>query len=352
MSLAGYMPPLCDPQDGHLLLDGGYTNNLPADIMKQKGAKHILAVDVGSLDEVDLHNYGDWLSGWKILWSRLNPFATTPRVLSGADVQNRLAYVSCIRQLEEVKKAEYVDYIRPPIDKYGTLQFDAFDEIRDIGFYHGRTYFAGLRKAGQLWFTNVGERRRHSSSLESLHHLSEGVNNTAGSYARFTDLAEMVCRVRGATPDRLADLENDGWGEMDSDPDSEDIISDPEDYMEEDESGFLSHPSTREELMAMGSMDREDMLAGMSLPGMPLSSLSRRDSPSTHTPSLHSSAHTPAMRSRAGSTQSSASRVAVPRRMGASFTSYNISGGLGGEERRRASCDSSRTGNMSKDLSG
>ncbi|KAH1005025.1 hypothetical protein HUJ04_006100 [Dendroctonus ponderosae] len=29
MSLSGYMPPLCDPQDGHLLLDGGYTNNLP-----------------------------------------------------------------------------------------------------------------------------------------------------------------------------------------------------------------------------------------------------------------------------------------------------------------------------------
>lgn len=29
MSLSGYMPPLCDPIDGHLLLDGGYTNNLP-----------------------------------------------------------------------------------------------------------------------------------------------------------------------------------------------------------------------------------------------------------------------------------------------------------------------------------
>ena len=24
MSLAGYLPPLCDPLDGHLLLDGGY----------------------------------------------------------------------------------------------------------------------------------------------------------------------------------------------------------------------------------------------------------------------------------------------------------------------------------------
>ncbi len=29
MSLSGYLPPLCDPVDGHLLLDGGYVNNLP-----------------------------------------------------------------------------------------------------------------------------------------------------------------------------------------------------------------------------------------------------------------------------------------------------------------------------------
>lgn len=31
MSLSGYLPPLCDPSDGHLLLDGGYVNNLPGD---------------------------------------------------------------------------------------------------------------------------------------------------------------------------------------------------------------------------------------------------------------------------------------------------------------------------------
>lgn len=27
------MPPLCDPVDGHLLLDGGYTNNLPGNLV-------------------------------------------------------------------------------------------------------------------------------------------------------------------------------------------------------------------------------------------------------------------------------------------------------------------------------
>ena len=48
MTLSGYLPPLCDPVDGHLLVDGGYVNNLPADIMAQRmGAQTIIAVDVG-----------------------------------------------------------------------------------------------------------------------------------------------------------------------------------------------------------------------------------------------------------------------------------------------------------------
>lgn len=34
MSLSGYLPPLCDPKDGHLLMDGGYINNLPGENME------------------------------------------------------------------------------------------------------------------------------------------------------------------------------------------------------------------------------------------------------------------------------------------------------------------------------
>ena len=41
MSLSGYMPPLCDPVDGHLLLDGGYVNNLPG--QPQLSGKNTLA---------------------------------------------------------------------------------------------------------------------------------------------------------------------------------------------------------------------------------------------------------------------------------------------------------------------
>ena len=46
-----------------------------------------------------------------------------------AEIQSRLAYVSCVRQLEEVKVHDNIEYIRPPIDKYQTLQFGAFDDI-------------------------------------------------------------------------------------------------------------------------------------------------------------------------------------------------------------------------------
>ncbi|CAF5046299.1 unnamed protein product [Rotaria magnacalcarata] len=63
MSLSGYFPPLCDPNDGHLLLDGGYVNNLPADVMYKLGAHTVLAVDVGAQDEQNFYNFGDQLSG-------------------------------------------------------------------------------------------------------------------------------------------------------------------------------------------------------------------------------------------------------------------------------------------------
>lgn len=119
--------------------------------MRSRGAKHILAIDVGSQDDTDLTNYGDSLSGWWLLWKKWNPFASPVKVPNLPDIQSRLAYVSCVRQLEvclsyeflrlnilfngfirlqEVKKSDYCEYIRPPIDKYKTLQFGSFDEIK------------------------------------------------------------------------------------------------------------------------------------------------------------------------------------------------------------------------------
>jgi lysophospholipid hydrolase len=129
MSLSGYLPPLCDPVDGHLLLDGGYVNNLPADLMYSQGAEIVIAIDVGSEDNNDLMNYGDSISGWRIIWNKLNPFSKTMRIPNLTEIQSRLAYVSCVRQLAVVKNDSSCEYIRPPIDNISTLQFGNFDDI-------------------------------------------------------------------------------------------------------------------------------------------------------------------------------------------------------------------------------
>lgn len=73
-----------------------------ADVMRSLGANYILAIDVGSVDDQDLTNYGDDLSGWWLLWKRWNPFTTPVKVPNLPDIQSRLAYVSCVRQLEVI----------------------------------------------------------------------------------------------------------------------------------------------------------------------------------------------------------------------------------------------------------
>ncbi len=51
------------------------------------------------------------------------------QVLNMTEIQARLAYVCSVRQLESVKNSDYCEYIRPPIDRYSTLEFGKFDEI-------------------------------------------------------------------------------------------------------------------------------------------------------------------------------------------------------------------------------
>ncbi|XP_035878408.1 patatin-like phospholipase domain-containing protein 7 isoform X1 [Phyllostomus discolor] len=189
MSLSGYMPPLCDPKDGHLLMDGGYINNLPADVARSMGAKVVIAIDVGSRDETDLTNYGDALSGWWLLWKRWNPLATKVKVLNMAEIQSRLAYVCCVRQLESVRSSDYCEYLRPPIDSYGTLDFGKFTEICEVGYQHGRTVFGIWARGGVL--EKMLQDRQGTSKMKAGDVLT-------CPNASFTDLAEIVSRIEPA----------------------------------------------------------------------------------------------------------------------------------------------------------
>ncbi|XP_034123912.1 neuropathy target esterase sws isoform X4 [Drosophila guanche] len=183
-----------------------------ADVMHNLGAAHTIAIDVGSQDDTDLTNYGDDLSGWWLLYKKWNPFTSPVKVPDLPDIQSRLAYVSCVRQLEEVKNSDYCEYIRPPIDKYKTLAFGSFDEIRDVGYVFGKNYFEAMAKAGRLgrfnqWFNKEPPRRSNHASLNEY---------------TFIDLAQIVCRLPETYGVNAADL-----------------FSEDEDF-----DGYISEPTT------------------------------------------------------------------------------------------------------------
>lgn len=72
MTVLGLLPPLVDrgPRgEQRYLIDGGYTNNLPCDILRSVAPRvsQVIAVDVENKDNTlfeGIPDYGDTLSGW------------------------------------------------------------------------------------------------------------------------------------------------------------------------------------------------------------------------------------------------------------------------------------------------
>ncbi|RVE65668.1 hypothetical protein OJAV_G00118750 [Oryzias javanicus] len=262
MSLSGYLPPLCDPKDGHLLMDGGYINNLPADVARSMGAKVVIAIDVGSRDETNLTNYGDSLSGWWLLWKRFNPLAEKVKVLNMAEIQTRLAYVCCVRHLESVKSSDYCEYIRPPIDRYRTLEFGKFDEIAEVGYQHGKTVFDVWSRSGVI------EKMLKDRHQEEFHNTQNKNNVVTCPNASFTDLAEIVSRIEPVKP-ALANEESEYQTDYEEEA-LESALSDMEGY---------SHCGEHTEGEETADTD-EDMEGGEECPATShTSSLSSADGP-------------------------------------------------------------------------
>ncbi|CAG7997102.1 unnamed protein product [Penicillium salamii] len=158
MSLAGLIPPICD--EGSMLLDGGYIDNLTVAHMKSLGADVIFAVDVGSIDDTTPQGFGDSLSGFWSVLNRWNPFSSLPNPPTLSEIQARLAYVSSIDNLERAKNTPGCLYMRPPIDPYGTLDFGKFDEIYQVGYVYGQEVLERLRNEGSLPIPEETEEKR------------------------------------------------------------------------------------------------------------------------------------------------------------------------------------------------
>lgn len=99
--------------------------------------------------------------------------------------------------IQQVKNSDYCEYLRPPIDKYKTLAFGSFDEIKEVGYLYGKDYFEKLSLTGGLSRFNKWSQQKPNDDTETA-------NPRLNQYT-FVDLAQIVCKVPVTCQDRHSD---------------------------------------------------------------------------------------------------------------------------------------------------
>jgi NTE family protein/lysophospholipid hydrolase len=144
----GMFPPVV--LDGELHVDGAPFSNLPADAMKTVCEGKIIAIDVSPpIDLLENTDYGDSVSGWKILWKKCFPGSDGFRCADlGTIMQRSGEAVSMANQKLTIEKmADY--YLRMPVEEIGLFAFAALPKLEQIGYEHTKSKIAEWKTDGR-----------------------------------------------------------------------------------------------------------------------------------------------------------------------------------------------------------
>jgi predicted acylesterase/phospholipase RssA len=133
MSIPGVFSPVLHEDD--ILVDGGVMNNFPVDIMDEIcGGGTIIGVNVGQTHEpAETDAFDVSISGWQVLWSRINPFTKPRRLPTIGSTLIRSMEISSAYQLKMGESLADV-LIEPDVMQFGTLDFGAYEEIIELGY--------------------------------------------------------------------------------------------------------------------------------------------------------------------------------------------------------------------------
>jgi len=165
MSLGGYLPPICDKRPGeprlYCLVDGGYMNNVPCDVMRAQGAAHVIAVNVTGQNVECTYDFGDSLSGfWLLLrwlasilgFIKRDPLdlGTYGGVPSAAQIATTLAFVGSQFKLQEEAQKLADVWIEPDLSTFSILDYHKYKKIADIGYLEAKA-------AIQIWKARLAD---------------------------------------------------------------------------------------------------------------------------------------------------------------------------------------------------
>ena len=133
MSIPGVFLPMIN--DGDVLVDGGIMDNFPvtemADVLD---SERIVGVVISPFKEKKRsYDYDYHMSGWKVLWNRLNPFAKRYRLPTPA---NMLIWAMEIngRRVSRDQETAVDLLITPEIEGYGITEYGRWRELLEAGY--------------------------------------------------------------------------------------------------------------------------------------------------------------------------------------------------------------------------
>jgi len=122
-------------EDGCVLIDGGAANILPVDRMRELcPTGKVIGVELSTSSPVNgSYNFGPSLSGWQVLFSRLNPFAAEIKAPTLIDIVGGIVHSNNRYRLNEVWRSADL-LIRVPVEAYGLLEFEKYAELIETGY--------------------------------------------------------------------------------------------------------------------------------------------------------------------------------------------------------------------------
>jgi predicted acylesterase/phospholipase RssA/CRP-like cAMP-binding protein len=139
VSIPGVLPPV--PEGEELLVDGGVTNNLPIDVMRElNGSGPVLAIDVIAPTGMAWRgDFGLFVSGWRQVFRNLLPWNRTPAAPPIASIITQAMMVGSSHTREQLLRNSIADfYLNIHVSDVGLLQFDAVRQAAEVGYEQSR----------------------------------------------------------------------------------------------------------------------------------------------------------------------------------------------------------------------
>ena len=145
-SVMGVLPPVLD--NGDCLVDGGFINACPSNILFKMGVGKLIVVNACSSSGIQVEdNFSPSASGWGLLMRKLNPFnkkKITPNI--GTTIIQSMYMASNHLQKQVYEESKIDLFIDLPLDDFTSLDVESVKDLYQKGYDYGRTQVEEWKK--------------------------------------------------------------------------------------------------------------------------------------------------------------------------------------------------------------